>query len=92
MANYFKRFHLVMKGSKHPNYHNFEFTESYLHLPIAACRARQLLPNAHFIVVLSDPVQHALMMYDRLRTSQIIEPSPEDFEKLMDTEVDLLEA
>ena len=38
----------------------FEFTATYLHTPGAACRAKALLPDAKFVVVVRDPVARAL--------------------------------
>ena len=42
----------------------YEVTASYLHIPGAACRIKQVLPDARFVVVLRDPVMRALSHYN----------------------------
>ena len=42
----------------------YEVTASYLQIPGAACRTKELLPDAKFVVVLRDPVTRALSHYN----------------------------
>lgn len=42
----------------------YEVTATYLAVPGAACRIRNLLPDAKFVVVLRDPLQRAESHYN----------------------------
>lgn len=62
-AEYVTNWDISPEG-KDPDYMNFEVTATYMHFPATACRIKQLLPDAKFIVLLRNPVDRAMSHYN----------------------------
>ena len=85
--------------AKDHDYINFEFTATYLHFPAAACRIKQLLPSAKFVVLLRDPVERALSHYNMYKSliekgpklpNQGVEQEMSNFSLMVDREIAML--